>query len=134
MARSLPLVRHREMSYPHRQMNEKVAIRFHTASGVGRCEKIEPVRPPLLKPFAVSLIFWSPHTWRRMPLWGPAGVAGSSRRCSIHVAQEEDVAMRIYDLSPFWRSTVGFEKMKPPRTAIQLVGNHNQQTEQKQAA
>lgn len=134
MTRSLPLVRHREMSYPHRQMNEKVAIRFHTASGVGRCEKIEPVRPPLLKPFAVSLIFWSPHTWRRMPLWGPAGVAGSSRRCSIHVAQEEDVAMRIYDLSSFWRSTVGFEKMKPPRIAIQLVGNHNQQTEQKQAA
>ena len=69
MTRSLPLVRHREMSYPHRQMNDKVAIRFHTASGVGRCEKIEPVRPPLLKPFAVSLIFWSPHTWRRMPLW-----------------------------------------------------------------
>ena len=39
--------------------------------------------------------------------------------------------MRIYDLSPFWRSTVGFEKMKPPRIAIQFVGNGNQQTDQK---
>jgi len=39
--------------------------------------------------------------------------------------------MRIYNLSPFWRSTVGFEKMKPPRIAIQLVANDNQQTEQK---
>ena len=64
---------------------------------------------------------------------GPADVAGSSRRCSIHVAQEEDVAMRIYGLSPFWRSIVGFEKMKPPRIAIQFAGNGNQQTGQKQA-
>jgi molecular chaperone IbpA len=29
----------------------------------------------------------------------------------IHVAQEEDVVMRTYDLSPFWRSTVGFDRL-----------------------
>jgi hypothetical protein len=29
----------------------------------------------------------------------------------IHVAQKEDVAMRTYDLSPFLRSSVGFDRL-----------------------
>jgi molecular chaperone IbpA len=29
----------------------------------------------------------------------------------IHVAQMENVAMRTYDFSPLWRSTVGFDRM-----------------------
>jgi molecular chaperone IbpA len=28
-----------------------------------------------------------------------------------HVAQVEDVAMRTFDLTPFWRSTVGFDRL-----------------------
>src|SRR5258707_4353615 len=29
----------------------------------------------------------------------------------IHVAQMEDMAMRNFDLTPLWRSTVGFERL-----------------------
>src|SRR4051794_41019777 len=36
---------------------------------------------------------------------------GMSRVASIHVAQEEDMVMRTYDLSPFWRSSVGFDRL-----------------------
>src|SRR3954451_24822339 len=43
--------------------------------------------------------------------------SGSGRGCRepggtlIHVAQKEDMAVRTYDLSPFWRSTVGFDRI-----------------------
>src|ERR1700730_9911687 len=33
------------------------------------------------------------------------------RTARIHVAQMENVAMRTYDFSPLWRSTVGFDRM-----------------------
>jgi molecular chaperone IbpA len=33
------------------------------------------------------------------------------RAARIHVAQVENVAMRTYDFSPLWRSTVGFDRM-----------------------
>jgi molecular chaperone IbpA len=33
------------------------------------------------------------------------------RTARIHVAQLENVAMRTYDFSPLWRSTVGFDRM-----------------------
>src|SRR3954465_12926582 len=43
---------------------------------------------------------------------GPAEAAGNvPALLLIHVAQEEDVVMRTYDLSPFWRSSVGFDRL-----------------------
>src|SRR5436190_20430631 len=33
------------------------------------------------------------------------------RRPDNHVAHEEDMAMRNYDLSPLWRSSVGFDRL-----------------------
>ena len=42
--------------------------------------------------------------------------------------------MRIYGLSPFWASTIGYEKIKPRRILVQFAGNGNQQTEQKRAS
>jgi molecular chaperone IbpA len=43
---------------------------------------------------------------------GPAKAAGNvPALLLIHVAQEEDVVMRTYDLSPFWRSSVGFDRL-----------------------
>jgi molecular chaperone IbpA len=40
---------------------------------------------------------------------GVGGMSGAPAR--IHVAQTEDVAMRAYDFSPLWRSTVGFDRV-----------------------
>src|SRR3954470_18814755 len=43
---------------------------------------------------------------------GPAEAAGNvPAMLLIHVAQEEDVVMRTYDLSPFWRSSIGFDRL-----------------------
>jgi molecular chaperone IbpA len=41
---------------------------------------------------------------------GSAGGAGSVG-ASVHVASMEDVAMRTFDYSPFYRSTVGFDQL-----------------------
>jgi molecular chaperone IbpA len=46
-----------------------------------------------------------------MPCQGPVDATGDAGGAPIHVAQEEDVAMRTYDLSPFWRSSVGFDRL-----------------------
>jgi molecular chaperone IbpA len=40
----------------------------------------------------------------------PAPDQRSDAAC-IHVAQVEDVAMRNFDLTPLWRSTVGFDRL-----------------------
>jgi molecular chaperone IbpA len=43
---------------------------------------------------------------------GPRRAPAVFRRAArIHVAQEEDVAMRTYDFAPLWRSSVGFDRL-----------------------
>jgi len=59
------------------------------------------------------LIFLQPHVSvvpdaNRVRLVPPGISPGDA---PIHVAQKEDVAMRTYDLSALWRSTVGFERL-----------------------
>jgi molecular chaperone IbpA len=39
------------------------------------------------------------------------GAGHAIRRSRIHVAQLEDVAMRTFDPTPLWRSTIGFDRL-----------------------
>jgi molecular chaperone IbpA len=50
------------------------------------------------------------HRWalEADPVRAPAAVRRAAR---IHVAHTEDVAIRTYDFSPLWRSTVGFDRL-----------------------
>jgi molecular chaperone IbpA len=49
---------------------------------------------------------------RRVPVADPAdGRRIGVRRPRIHVAQQEDVAMRTFDPTPLWRSTIGFDRL-----------------------
>src|ERR1700730_6293972 len=60
----------------------------------------------------LKIIVTSPN--RRSPgaLFGPgAGVGGCPARCPYPCCSTEDVAMRTYDFSPLWRSTVGFDRL-----------------------
>jgi molecular chaperone IbpA len=44
--------------------------------------------------------------------FGPVRASADVRRTArTHVAQMEDVAMRTYDFTPLWRSTVGFDHL-----------------------
>jgi molecular chaperone IbpA len=43
---------------------------------------------------------------------GPgAGVGGCPAHCSYPCCSSEDVAMRTYDFSPLWRSSIGFDRV-----------------------
>jgi hypothetical protein len=51
--------------------------------------------------------------WCRVPKWlGNAGAEQRSDAACIHVAQMEDMAMRNFDFTPLWRSTVAFDHLE----------------------
>jgi molecular chaperone IbpA len=57
---------------------------------------------------------WSSHpksSAAGCQIWPGAGAGGCPARCSFHVAQTEDVAMRTLNLDPFWRTSIGFDHL-----------------------
>src|SRR3984885_1262618 len=65
----------------------------------------EGARLPLnLPPASQKLLAWGPSD---LTAAGVANVSGGSR----HIAQTRGCAMSKYDLSPFYRSTVGFDRL-----------------------
>src|ERR1700758_3905325 len=54
---------------------------------------------------------------RRAPV-----VSGAARN---HLALLEDLAMRTYDLSPLWRSTIGFDRLFDLAEMAQRAGEDN---------
>src|SRR5215212_2562176 len=64
-----------------------------------------------LKPKRPFLIFYPPRRAARAPLEGPVETdAGGVRRLLVPSCSKEDLAMRTYDFTPLWRSTIGFDR------------------------
>jgi molecular chaperone IbpA len=81
-------------------------------------------RGTLLKPNWPLLVFRLPRSAARAPFKGPAETgADGVRACSYPSCSMEDLAMRTYDFTPLWRSTIGFDRFFDLVDAAQHAGS-----------
>jgi molecular chaperone IbpA len=72
--------------------------------------------------FFVATVRWCP---RRLMGRGRETGAGSVRCRSYPFCSLEDLAMRSYDFSPLWRSTIGFDRLFDLAETAQRAGEDN---------
>jgi molecular chaperone IbpA len=72
--------------------------------------------------FPVATTAWRPGAGRARARRRAPVVSGAARN---HLALMEDLAMRTYDFSPLWRSTVGFDRLFDLAETAQRAGEEN---------